>query len=182
MKKTLGLTAAVVLSFGAVANATGTSTGGTLALTGEVDGSIALQIRTSESSPITLASGANTAAATATIAAVSYYGTADNSSVSGFVKTHDASNIILSGNFDVRVDQANTGSSAYTLTAALESADGLAWTLDGTTLSTSASTSLSSTAAYGSNATQALVIKVPTDVAASSTAISNTINLTATAQ
>lgn len=181
MKKALVLTAVTLLSFGAVASATGTSTGGTLALTGEVDGSIALQVKTSEANPITL-SGANTSAATATIPAVSYYGTADNSSVGGFVKTHDSSDIILTGNFDVRVDQANTGSSAYTLTAALQSADGLTWTLDGTTLSTSQSTALSSTAAYGSAATQALVIKVPTSVAASSTAISNTINLTATAQ
>lgn len=181
MKKTLILTAAAILSFGAAANATGTTTNGTLALTGEVDGSIALQIRTSESNAITL-SGANTSAATATIPAVSYYGTADNSAVGGFTKTHDSSNIILTGNFDVRVDQANTGSTSYTLTAALENADGLTWDLDGTTLSTSQSSALSSTAAYGSQATQALVIKVPTTVAAGATAISNTINLTATAQ
>ena len=182
MKKTLVLMAAVILLFGAVANASGTNTSGTLALTGEVDGSIALQIRTSESSPITLASGANSAAATATIAAVSYYGTADNSSVSGFVKTHDTESIILTGHFDVLVDQANTGSESYTLTAALQTQDDLLWTLDGTTLSTSQSAPLSSVAPSGSQATQTLVINVPTSVAASSTAISNTINLTATAQ
>lgn len=181
MKKTFVLTAAIALTFGAVAYATTPTTGGTLALTGEVDGSIALVIKTSESNPITLVSGADTSAATATIAAVSYYGTADNASVSGFVKTHDSSNIILSGNFDVQVDEANLSSSGYTLTAALTGTDGNSWSLDGTTLSTSGSTPLSSTAAYSSVATQALVIKVPITASAGASAISNTINLTATA-
>ena len=181
MKKTLVLTAAVVLSFGAIANASNPGTGGTLALTGEVDGSIALQIKTSDSGPITLASGANTAAATASIAAVSYYGTADNSSVSGFVKSHDSSNIILTGNFDVQVDKANITSTDYTLTAKMSSAtDGLSWSLGGQTLGGSDAT-VSSTDSYATPVTHALVIKVPTSSGASTTLINNTIDLTATA-
>lgn len=181
MKKSLVLTAVALLSLGTVASASGTSTGGTLQLTGDVEGSIALQIRTSDVNPITLSSGANTKDAGATIAAVSYYGTADNTSVSGFTKTSDSTNIILTGNFDVQVDQANTGTTSYTLTAALQGSDTLTWTLDGTTLSTSDSAPLSVTAAYGARATQTLVIKVPTDHASGTSAISNTIVLTAVA-
>ena len=180
MKKTL-VTAAIALFLVGIANATGPDTNGTLQLSGQVDSSIALQITNSVSNPITLASGNTSAAATATISAVSYYGTADNASVGGFVKTHDASNIILTGNFGVLVNEANTSSTAYDLTAALQSEDALAWSLDGTTLSTTASSPLSSTAGYGSAATQVLIIKVPISVAASPTAISNTITLTATA-
>ena len=179
MKKTFILTAAIALAFGAVANAANPSTGGTLALTGEVDGSISLKIQ--NEGGITLASGLNTNAATATVPAVSYYGTADGSVGSGWTKGHDTSNITMSGDFQVQVDQANTGSTGYTLSAALQSSDSLTWTLNGTTVQNGSSAQLTATGTYGSPVNQTLEIKVPTSVGSSSTAISNTINFTATA-
>jgi hypothetical protein len=171
MKKSLILTAAIALSFGAVANATGPSNTGSLQLTGEVDGSIAMAITANVDTGIVLVGGSGTSAATATIAPVSYYGTADNAVVSGFTKTSDSTHIILTGGFAIQVDKANLTSSNYN-----------AWKLDTVTLGSSASTALlGGTSSYATPVAQTLVLTVPTSAAAGSSAISGTINLTATA-
>jgi hypothetical protein len=183
MKKNLVVTAALALFFGVGAYASGVSNGGSLALTGEVDGSIALQVLALESGGITLTGGGGTSAATAATGAVSYYGTADNASTAnGFVKTSDSTHIILTGGFAVQVDKANLTSSNYALTASVTSSDGNAWKLDTVTLTSSASTALlGGTSSYATPVTQTLVITVPTSAAAGASAISGTINLTATA-
>ncbi|HEV3329888.1 MAG TPA: hypothetical protein VG096_02835 [Bryobacteraceae bacterium] len=182
MKKSLILTAAIALSFGAVANATGPSNTGSLQLTGEVDGSIAMAITANVDTGIVLVGGSGTSAATATIAPVSYYGTADNAVVSGFTKTSDSTHIILTGGFAIQVDKANLTSSNYALTASVTTSDGNAWKLDTVTLGSSASTALlGGTSSYATPVAQTLVLTVPTSAAAGSSAISGTINLTATA-
>jgi len=182
MKKNLVFTAAIALFFGGAAYATNPSNNGTLALTGEVDGSIALQVLALESGGITLTGGGGTSAATAAIAPVSYYGTANNAIVSGFTKTSDSTHIILTGGFAVQVDKANITSSNYALTASVTSSDGNAWNLDTVNLTSSASTALlSGTSSYATPVTQTLIVTVPTSAAASTTAISGTVNLTATA-
>ena len=183
MKKSLVLTAAIALSFGAVANATGPSNNGSLQLTGQVDGSIGLQVLALESGGITLATGGGTSTATASTGAVSYYGTADNATTANnFTKTSDSTHIILTGGFAVQVDKANLTSSNYALTASVTASDGNAWKLDTVTLSSSDSAALlGGTSSYATPVTQTLVISVPTSAAAGASAISGTVNLTATA-
>jgi hypothetical protein len=183
MKKNLVFTAALALFFGGAAYATNPSNGGTLALTGQVDGSIALQVTAIDTTGITLNSGANTSAAITTTGIVSYYGTANNAATSNnFVKTSDATHILLTGLFGVQVDKANLTSSNYALTASVTTSDGNAWKLDTVVLSSSPSTALlSGTSSYATPVTQTLVISVPTSAAGSSSTISGTVNLTATA-
>jgi len=183
MKKNLVFTAAIALLFSGAAYATNPSNNGSLTLTGEVDGSIALKVTAIESGGITLTSGGGTSAATTTTGAVSYYGTADNASTTnGFVKTSDSTHIILTGTFGVQVDVANLTSNNYALTASVTTSDGNAWKLDTVTLSSSASAALlGGNSEYGSPVTQTLAISVPITAAAGSSAISGTVNLTATA-
>jgi predicted secreted protein len=170
LNKTLSLVLflAVVLSTSAFAD-TGS---GTLTVTGTVASSISLNVESAGGTT----SGTGTAAATSDLGSFSKYGSAPT----GFTLARGASNWTLSSTVGVQVDKANLTSTDYTLTAQLGSApaSGIAWKLNGSTLSDSAATTLTSTGTYGSTGSYSWDIVVADSAAAA--AVDNTINFTAT--
>ena len=169
MKKAV-LAAAVLMMFAAVASADTSS--GTLTITATVDSSINLTIESAGGTT----GGTGTAAATSALGNVSKYGSAPT----GFTLARGASNWTLSSNVGVKVDKANLTSTDYTLTAQLGSApaSGIVWKLNGSTLSDSAASTLTSTGTYGSTGSYSWDIVVADSAAAA--AIDNAINFTAT--
>ena len=145
---------------------------GTLTVTGTVESSISLTI---ESAGGTTA-GTGTAAATSALGNISKYGSAPT----GFTLARGASDWTLSSTVGVKVDKANLTSTDYTLDAQLGSAaaSGIVWKLNGSTLSDSAATTLTSTGTYGSTGSYSWDIVVADSAAAA--AIDNAINFTAT--
>jgi predicted secreted protein len=121
-------------------------------------------------------SGTGTAAATSALGSISKYGSAPT----GFTLARGASNWTLSSTVGLQVYKANLTSTDYTLTAQLGSApaSGVAWKLNGSTLSDSAATTLTSTGTYGSTGSYSWDIVVADSAAAA--AIDNAINFTAT--
>lgn len=170
MNKTRILTTSAILAFAPLANAATSS--GTLTVTGTIDSSISLTI---ESAGGTTA-GTGTDAATSALGNVSKYGSAPT----GFTLARGASNWTLSSTVGVKVDKANLTSTDYTLTAQLGAApaSGLAWKLNGSTLSDSAATTLTSTGTYGSTGSYSWDIVVADSAAAA--ALDNAIAFTAT--
>jgi len=162
--------AVVFFSFAGIASAATSS--GTLTVTGTVESSIDLTIQSAGGTT----SGTGTAAATSSLGSISKYGSAPT----GFTLARGGSNWTLSSNVGVQVDKANLTSTDYTLTAQLGSApaSGITWKLNGSTLSDSAATTLTSTGTYGSTASYSWDIVVADSAAAA--AIDNAINFTAT--
>lgn len=175
MRNTLILAAAGILCLGTVANAQVVNAGGSLALTGTVEGSILLTFHQNTSGGITLG-GDGTSSASAALTTVSMYGTPDGVFAAGanFVKSSTpGAGFTMSGTYNVKVDQANTSSASYNLQAALNSSDAnYGWAVNGQTLSTIAAT-VSTGQTYGSQTLQTLVIDVPVTSAAA--AVNNSI-------
>jgi predicted secreted protein len=171
MNKHLSL-AAVVLVFAAATTASAATSSGTLTVTGTVESSISLTIESAGGTT----SGTGTAAATSDLGNISKFGSAPT----GFTLARGASNWTLSSTVGVQVDKANLTSTDYTLTAQLGSApaSGVAWKLNGSTLSDSAATTLTSTGTYASTGSYSWDIVVADSAAAA--AIDNSINFTAT--
>jgi len=144
----------------------------TLTVTGTIDSSISMTVESAGGTT----SGTGTAAATSDLGSISKYGSAPT----GFTLARGASNWTLSSTVGVQVDKANLTSTDYTLDAQLGSApaSGVAWKLNGSTLSDSAATTLTSTGTYGSTGSYSWDIVVADS--ASAAAIDNTINFTAT--
>ncbi len=156
-----------VLSMNAFA---GTSSG-TLTVTGTIDSSISLTVESAGGTT----SGTGTAAASSDLGSISKYGSAPT----GFTLARGASNWTLSSTVGLQVVKANLTSTDYTLTAQLGSApaSGVAWKLNGSTLSDSAATTLTSTGTYASTGSYSWDIVLADSAAAA--AIDNTINFTA---
>ena len=169
MKKFV-LAAAVTVLFASVAFADTSS--GTLTVTGTVDSSINLTIESAGGET----SGTGTASASAALGGFSKYGSAPT----GFTLARGASNYTLSSTVGVKVDKANLTSTDYTLTAQLAAApaSGVSWKLNGSTLSDSAATTLTSTGTYGSTGAYSWDIVVADSAAAA--AIDNVIQFFAT--
>src|SRR5947209_9231104 len=144
----------------------------TLTVTGTIDSSISLTVESAGGTT----SGTGTAAATSDLGTISKFGSAPT----GFTLARGASNWTLSSTVGVQVVKANLTSTDYTLTAQLGSApaSGIAWKLNGSTLSDSAATTLTSTGTYGSTGSYSWDIEIADSAAAA--AIDNTINFTAT--
>ncbi|HET7434055.1 MAG TPA: hypothetical protein VFN10_04995 [Thermoanaerobaculia bacterium] len=170
MKKTFAVLAAVVALSATAAFADTAS--GTLTVTATVDSSINLTIESAGGTT----SGTGTAAATSALGSISKYGSAPT----GFTLARGASNWTLSSTVGVQVDKANLTSTDYTLTAQLGSApaSGVTWKLNGSTLSDSAATTLTSTGTYGSTGSYSWDIVVADSAAAA--AIDNSVSFTAT--
>lgn len=162
--------AAAVMMFAGAAFADTAS--GTLDVTGTVESSINLTIESAGGTT----SGTGTAAATSALGSIAKY----SSAPTGFTLARGASNWTLSSTVGVKVDKANLTSTDYTLTAQLNSApaSGIDWKLNGSTLSDSAATTLTSTGTYGSTGSYSWDIVVADSAAAA--AIDNTISFTAT--
>lgn len=171
MKKTLLIAAATIVMSASAAMAENTSSG-TLTVTGTVESSINLTIESAGGTT----SGTGTAAATSALGGISKYGSAPT----GFTLARGESNWTLTSTIGVKVDKANLTSTDYTLDAQLGSApaSGVTWKLNGSTLSDSAATTLTSTGTYGSTGSYSWDIVVADSAAAA--AIDNTIDFTAT--
>jgi len=171
MKKILVLTV-VILALGGANAAFADTSSGTLTVTATIESSISLTVESAGGTT----SGTGTAAATSALGNISKYGSAPT----GFTLARGASNWTLSSTIGVQVDKANLTSTDYTLTAQLGSApaSGVTWKLNGSTLSDSAATTLTSTGTYGSTGSYSWDIVVADSAAAA--AIDNTIDFTAT--
>jgi predicted secreted protein len=171
MKKSIVVFAAVATL--AIANvASAATSSGTLTVTGTVESSINLTIESAGGTT----SGTGTAAVTSALGSISKYGSAPT----GFTLARGASNWTLSSTVGVKVEKANLTSTDYTLTAQLGSApaSGITWKLNGSTLSDSSATTLTSTGTYGSTGSYSWDIVVADSAAAA--AIDNAIDFTAT--
>ena len=171
MKKILAVSI-ITATFGLASVASAATSSGTLTVTGTVDSSVSLTIESAGGTT----SGTGTSAATSSLGSINKYGSAPT----GFTLAQGASNWTLSSTVGVKVDKANLTSTDYTLTAQLGSApaSGIDWKLNGSTLSDSAATTLTSTGTYGSTGSYSWDIVVADSAAAA--AIDNTINFTAT--
>jgi hypothetical protein len=152
--------------------ASAATSSGTLTVTGTVESSINLTIESAGGTT----SGTGTAAATSDLGNIAKYGTAPT----GFTLARGASDWTISSTVGVKVDKANLTSTDYTLDAQLGSApaSGIAWKLNGSTLSDSAATTLTSTGTYASTGSYSWDIVFADSAAAA--AIDNAINFTAT--
>jgi len=171
MKK-LSITLAAIATLALGSTAFAATNSATLTVTGTIDSSISLTVESAGGTT----SGTGTAAATSDLGSISKYGSAPT----GFTLARGASNWTLSSTVGVQVDKANLTSTDYTLTSQLGSAPatGVAWKLNGSTLSDSAATTLSSTGTYGSTGSYSWDIVVADSAAAA--AIDNTMNFIAT--
>jgi hypothetical protein len=169
MKKVFA--AAAVMMMTAVVASADTSTG-TLTVTGTVASSINLTIESAGGTT----GGTGTAAATSAVGTISKYSAAPT----GFTLARGASDWTISSTVGVKVEKANLTSTDYTLEAQLGSAPdtGVVWKLNGSTLSDSAATTLTSTGTYGSTGSYSWDIVVADSAAAA--AIDNAISFTAT--
>jgi len=171
MKKFVVLSIALI-TLGITGSAFAATSSGTLTVTGTIESSISLTVESAGGTT----SGTGTAAATSALGNISKYGSAPT----GFTLARGASNWTISSTVGVQVDKANLTSTDYTLTAQLGSApaSGVTWKLNGSTLSDSAATTLTSTGTYGSTGSYSWDIVVADS--ASAAAIDNAINFTAT--
>lgn len=170
MKNRIALTAAAAF-VGIASLAHAATSSGTLTVTGTVESSISLTIESAGGTT----SGTGTAASTSDLGSISKYGSAPT----GFTLARGASNWTISSTVGVMVEKANLTSTDYTLTSQLGSApaSGVAWKLNGSTLSDSAATTLTSTGTYASTGSYSWDIVVADSAAAA--AIDNSINFTA---
>ncbi|HXH41983.1 MAG TPA: hypothetical protein VNN08_25385 [Thermoanaerobaculia bacterium] len=170
MKKVFAVCFTVAL-FTVASRASAANNSGTLTVTGTVESSISLTVESAGGTT----SGTGTAAASSDLGNISKFGSAPT----GFTLARGASNWTLSSTVGVQVVKANLTSTDYTLTAQLGSApaSGIAWKLNGSTLSDSAATTLTSTGTYASTGSYSWDIVVADSAAAA--AIDNTINFTA---
>jgi hypothetical protein len=170
MKKLL-VVAAAVAGLGTNAAFAATSAG-TLTVTGTVESSINLTIESAGGTT----SGTGTAAATSALGNIAKY----KSAPTGFTLARGASDWTLSSTVGVKVDKANLTSTDYTLTAQLGTAPatGVAWKLNGSTLSDTAAATLTSTGTYASTGSYSWDIVVADSAAAA--AIDNAINFAVT--
>jgi predicted secreted protein len=171
MKKLMFVIAVLVVSTVAGTASAATSSA-TLTVTGTIESSISITVESAGGTT----SGTGTAAATSDLGNISKYGSAPT----GFTLARGASDWTISSTVGVAVVKANLTSTDYTLTAQLGSApaSGVTWKLNGSTLSDSAATTLTSTGTYASTGSYSWDIVVADSAAAA--AIDNAINFTAT--
>jgi hypothetical protein len=171
MKKTLVVLASLA-AFASIGSANAATSSGTLTVTGTIESSISLTVESAGGTT----SGTGTAAATSALGNISKYGSAPT----GFTLARGASDWTISSTVGVKVDKANLTSTDYTLTAQLGSApaSGVTWKLNGSSLSDSAATTLTSTGTYASTGSYSWDMVVADSAAAA--AIDNAINFTAT--
>lgn len=178
MKKISILAAATVLLAGTAAYAANPATG-TLSVTGAVNASLIFTFHQDTSGGFNIMTGDGTAIASASLATVSMYGTADGLvSGSNFTKTTQSDGFTLTGKFDYQVDKANITSSDFTLTATMQSVDNLQWTLNGASVVNGSQTQLTGAGLYTTRYPTTLAVKVPNTETAGSK--SNTIVFTVT--
>lgn len=148
---------------------------GTVAVSATVDSSITMVLNSNAAG---VALGGSSTAATLNFGNISAYGTIGTAGVTRSVL---APNFTVSTPFNVVVDKANGASAGWTLTAGLAAADATnIWALNGNVITNAAALLPGAPNAYGGTGTvYTLALTIP--LTSSSGVISNTINLTATA-
>ena len=123
--------------------------------------------------------GTGTSAATSDLGSISKYGSAPT----GFSLARGASDWTLSSTVGVKVEKANLTSTDYTLAAQLGSApaSGVVWKLNGSTLSDSAATTLTSTGTYASTGSYSWDVVIADSAAAAQVSRSLAVDKTAQA-
>ena len=175
IKRNLIFVAVMVSGLGAVANAQ-QANGGSLALTGEVEGSIALYFWQDPSGYQLTEGGSSTVVA---IGDVSAYATPNGLLANKFTKGIQSDGFYLSTPFQLQVLEANLPSSTgYTLTAHLGDDDDTSWVIDEHVLST-VPVLISNAEPYTTKRQHILYVKFP--FTKSPGALSDTITFTATA-
>jgi hypothetical protein len=159
--------------------AAGETSSGALTVTATVDPSISLTFN-SDPSGVAL-SAEDSAAATLALGHVKAFGYVPGTGITQVVAPGSgATSFSVATPFDVLVMKANTASSNYTLTAALNSADTVnTWSIDSNTVVSGTPQSITSTGAYGTAASHTLKVVIP--FSASAGAVTNVINFVATA-
>jgi len=177
MKKSIVITILAVLALSGAAMAqAGNTASGTLTVTATVNSSINL-VFNSDAAGVPLSSGAGTNAATIAFGNVAAFG-AIGANITRTVVA--GTSFTVSTPVDVLVTKANSSSANYTLKAQLGAADATnTWAVAGNTITSAATSTITATGTYGSNASESIAITIPF-TEASGTAISNTINFTAT--
>jgi S-formylglutathione hydrolase FrmB len=177
MKKSIVITILAVLALSGAAMAqAGNTASGTLTVTATVNSSINL-VFNSDAAGVPLSSGAGTNAATLAFGNVAAFG-AIGANITRTVVA--GTSFTVSTPVDVLVTKANSSSANYTLKAQLGAADATnTWAVAGNTITSAAASTITATGTYGSNASESIAITIPF-TEASGTAISNTINFTAT--
>ena len=165
-----------VLSAFALTGVANAQTGsGTLGVTATVAGSINLTFVTDASG--LAVTGTGTSTASLSFGTVSMYGGSVPANVTKTV--NGTTSFSLSTPFDVRVDLANSASTAYTLNATLSTADAInTWLLGATDISSAGPFALTAAGVYGSAVPYTLKITVPASEATAGL-ISNSIGFTA---
>ena len=178
MKQTLLIASAVVLLLAAAASAQTVQNGaGTLALGGQVDGSLSL-ILNQDSNGASFLTGDGTPTATMTYGEVSYYGTANGLLGSKFTKTSDGSGFTLTTTFDITVNEANLPSSeSCHVTAQMNGPDGLTWSVNSTTVTSASATSVITGLAYATKTPYPMAVTIP--ITQDHANLNNTFNFTA---
>jgi hypothetical protein len=156
-----------------IANAQ-TAGSGTLEVTASVQGSLNLTFVTDGNG--LAVTGTTTSTGALPFGTVSMYGGTIPANV---IKTvNGTTSFDLSTPFDVRVDQSNSASTTYTLSATLATADASnKWSIGGTDISSAAAFALTSTGAYATAVPYVFKLEVPATEASGS--VSNSIGFTA---
>jgi hypothetical protein len=154
---------------------------GTLTVTGTIDPSISLSFA-SDASGLALSSGSGTGTATMALGHIAAYGYTAPNGVTQAVNgaAGNATAFSVSTPFDVLVMEANTTSTSYTLTAALNSSDTAnIWSVGGVTVTSGTPATITSEGTYDHAASYALLISIP--FTNTTGTINNAINFVATA-
>lgn len=173
MKKFI-LIAAALMMMSSFAAAQVTS-GGTLAVTATVNGTINL-VFNSATGGVPLGNSGTNAASLAFGTVQAFGGTL----ATGVTRTVGTGNFTVSSPFNVNVAKANLTSANYTLKANLTTADTTnTWQVGGVTVASGTPATITGTGAFDSDNLFTLALTIP--FSATGTSISNTINFTAQA-
>jgi hypothetical protein len=177
MKNKLILTTVVsIFALSGFANAQAVVGSGTMGVTADVVGTIALQFITDGSGlPVT---GTTTPSASLAFGTVQMFGA---TAVTNLTQTvNGITSFKISTPFDIRADLANSSSHNFTLAATLATADAIdTWTVGTADISSGAVTTIAAAAAYATNTSYTLALVIPASQAAGT--ITNSISFTATA-
>jgi hypothetical protein len=145
---------------------------GTLTVTGTVVSSINLTI---ESAGGTFTQGGTSAALT-NLGSISKFGVLPTN----FTRTTTATTWTLASNVGVKVEKANSISTAYTLNAKLSTAPaaGVIWKVNAFALNATTVTAMTAAGVWGSNPTYVWTIEIP-DSLATASAVNNVIEFSA---
>ena len=157
MKSTLISAAAILLFLAVGANAQVVNAGGSLALSGQVEGSIGFFFW-QDPAGYQLAEGGSTT--TISIGDVSAYGTPNGLMPNKFTKAMDSDGFHVTTPFQIQVTKANLSSPSFTLTANLGDNDDTVWEVDGVVLSTTPA-QLATSQPYSSKVQHTLYAKFP---------------------